>query len=120
MKFQWLLLVSCLLLTSSIAFAQIIVEPGENSPILTQGNDTAKLSTGDLQILQKIALIEAKIAESPTKTDVDVLLGTQLKLQKAYFDDKINFLTIVIVMVVFFSVAGVASVYFLLKAKGRV
>lgn len=119
MKFQWLLLVSCLLLIGSTVVAQIIVEPADTPPVLTQGNDTTKLSSGDLQILQKIALIEAKIGESATKTDVDVLLGTQLKLQKTYFDEKVNFLTIVTVLVSFFCVAGVASIYFLLKAKGR-
>lgn len=111
----WLLVVIGFLILGITAFAEVVVE--QTPPINEQQNQT--ISPQTLAMVQQINIIQQKINNVPTKDEVDALLATQLKLEKDFLNQRIDYLTIAIVLIVVCSVVGVAATYFIMKSRGR-
>lgn len=117
MNKAWISLLIVLLVLSVSVYAQITVDPINQVPPGTDPNSQSVISQ---QLSQRLVNVETRLQQLPSNSDIDVLLATQLKLQEAYWEDRVNYLTIVILFCCIFSVVGVACAYFLLKSKGRI
>lgn len=113
MKFHWVTLLGILLLASTV-FAQVTISEIDNpdgSPTLDQGN---------LQILQRLAVIESKVNSLPTSEQINAQLAENNKSALARDNENLGSLIVIYIICCICSVGLTFGILLWLRSQGKI
>lgn len=113
MKFR-IGLIFIVLLFAGFVHAITVESTGDipTDPSLAQ---SAQINT----LMQKVSVLDVKVSQLPTNDQIDQKLNDKLTLEVQFLNKKVQDLILINAITVISTVVMVASIYFLLRSRGR-
>lgn len=96
-----------------------ITQLDPNTQIIVNDNNPDAISNIDLQVMQKLAAIENKVDNLPTKGEISQAINFLNENTQVQIRDRTDFLILALSMVFMFVLGLGVGIYFLLRARGR-